>query len=399
MIQIRAFASTDVGKVRTANEDAFYVDPDGRLFLVADGMGGQNAGEVASSMAVQELRAELEDDFARKTCDRFLNDPSLDTRREVQQLLVSAVQAVHGRIYDRAQEELDKRGMGTTLEAMLVLGRDAFLVHVGDSRIYLVRDRSVLQVTQDHSLLETLLAAGRGSRDELRKSTMKNAVVNALGATPDLAVDTLHISLSTGDKFLLCSDGLHEYFADEEELGTVLDSLPGEAGVGRLVEMANERGGKDNITAVLVWVLAVPGPQISRDLKHDLQALKSSALFSGLTLQEAIQALRVCVEREVRAGEALPRITTGDDTAYIVLEGTIVTARGDSIGPGTIVHPQALVGGEEPDGLAHSPFVARVLAVRRNDFLRLCNEHRALGIKLLTNLCLVLSRHTAGLSE
>ena len=399
MIQIRAFSGTDIGKVREHNEDAYYVDPEGRLFLVADGMGGQNAGEVASRMAVDELKVEMEDPFTRKTCERFLNDPSLDTRREVQQLLVSAVQAVHARIYDRAQEEPDKRGMGTTLEAMLVLGRDAFLVHVGDSRIYLVRDRSVLQVTQDHSLLETLLAAGRGSREELKKSTMKNAVVNALGATPDLAVDTLHISLSTGDKFLLCSDGLHEYFSDEEELGQVLDSLPGEAGVARLIEMANERGGKDNITALLVWVLSVPGPQISRDLKHDLNALKSSTFFAGLTLQEALQTLRICVEREVRAGEALPRITTGDDTAYIVLDGTIVTARGDSVGPGTVIHPQALVGGEEPDGLAHSPFPARVLAVRRNDFLRLCNEHRALGIKLLTSLAQILCRHTAGLSE
>jgi len=228
---------------------------------------------------------------------------------------------------------------------------------------------------------------------------MRIAVVNALGATPDLAVDTLHISLSTGDKFLLCSDGLHEYFNDEEELGQVLDSLPGEAGVARLVEMANERGGKDNITALLVWVLSVPGPQISRDLKHDLNALKSSAFFEGLTLQEALQTLRVCVERELRAGEALPRITTGDDTAYLVLDGTIVTARGDSVGPGAVIHPQALVGGEEPEGLAHSPFPARVLAVRRNDFLRLCNEHRALGIKLLTSLCKILSRHTAGLSE
>jgi PPM family protein phosphatase len=399
MVQIRAFSGTDIGRVRTANEDTHYVDPEGRLFLVADGMGGQNAGEIASGMAVSELRAELEDSFAKKTCERFLNDPSLDTRREVQQLLVSSVQAVHAKIFERAQDEPDKRGMGTTLEAMLVLGRDAFLVHVGDSRIYLVRDRSVLQVTQDHSLLETLLAAGRGSREELKKSTMKNAVVNALGATPDLAVDTLHIPLSTGDKFLLCSDGLHEYFDDEEELGSVIDSLPGEAGVGRLIEMANERGGKDNITAIVVWILAVPGPQISRDLKRDLQALKSSALFGGLTLQEAIQALRICVEREARAGEALPRITTGDDTAYIVLEGTVVTARGDSVGPGTVIHPQALVGGEEPDGLAHSPFVARVLAVRRNDFLRLCNEHRTLGLKLLTNLCLILSRHTAGKSE
>jgi len=179
----------------------------------------------------------------------------------------------------------------------------------------------------------------------------------------------------------------------------VLDSLPGEAGIARLIEMANERGGKDNITALLVWVLSVPGPQISRDLKRDLQALKSSAMFMGLTLQEALQMLRVCVEREVRSGEALPRITTGDDTAYIVLDGTIVTARGDSVGPGAIIHPQALVGGEEPDGLAHSPFPARVLAVRRNDFLRLCNEHRALGIKLLTSLSQILCRHTAGLSE
>jgi hypothetical protein len=254
-----------------------------------------------------------------------------------------------------------------------------------------LRERNVLQVTQDHSLIETMLAAGRGTREELKKSNMKSALVNAMGATPDLAIDVLYFTLTTGDRFLLCTDGLHEYFEDEEELCAVLDGHPGEEGVKKLVDLANERGGKDNITCVLVSVLQVPGPPVSRSLKHDLDALKASPLLQGLSFQEALLTLRFAVERELRPGEALPRITTGDDTGYMVLDGEIVMPDERRLGPGELAHPAALIGELSADGFPHAPEGARVLAIRRNDFLALAKDHPHLGVKLLLNLAKLLA--------
>ena len=390
-LRLAAWGVTDVGRVREANEDAHHVDAQGEVFICADGMGGQAAGEVASRMAVEGFLTLLSRPGWKPVRDRWLEDPTLDNRRAVQDFLVAAVQKTHAAIFQRSQQERDKRGMGTTFEALVVAGKGAFLVHVGDSRIYLIRDRNALQVTQDHSLIETMLAAGRGTREELKKSNMKSALVNAMGATPDLAIDVLHFTLTTGDRFVLCTDGLHEYFEDEEELCSVLDQRPGEAGAKRLVELANERGGKDNITCVLVHVEQVAGPPVSRSLKHDLDALKASPLMQGLTFPEALQMLRFAVEREVRPGEALPRITTGDDTGYMVLDGEVVVSEERTLGPGQLAHAAALVGETSLDGFPHAPRGARVLAIRRNDFLGLAKDHPSLGVKLLLNLAKLLA--------
>ncbi len=393
MLQLAAWGVTHVGRVREHNEDAHHVDALGQIFIAADGMGGMAAGEVASRMAVDGFLAALQLPGWRRVKDRWLNDPTLDNRHAVQDYLVAATQKSHAAIYLKSQEDSEKRGMGTTFEVLVIVGRDGFLVHVGDSRIYLIRDRNSLQVTQDHSLIETMLAAGRGTREELKKSMMKSAVVNAMGATPDLAIDVLHFTLTTGDRFLLCTDGLHEYYDDEEEIWRILDEHPGEEGAHKLVQTANDRGGKDNITAVLVWIQAVSGPPVSRNLKRDLDALKASPLLTGLSVQEALKTLRFAVEREMRTGEALPRITTGDDTAYLVLENEVVLPDDRRLQPGELVHPGALIGEPGTGGLPHAPVGARVLAIRRNDFLGLAKDHPSLGVKLMTNLARILARN------
>jgi serine/threonine protein phosphatase PrpC len=394
MLQLAAWGVTDVGRVREHNEDAHHVDPNGEVYVCADGMGGQAAGEVASTMAIEGFLAGLKLPGWKRVKDRWLNDPILDNRHAIQDYLVAALQKSHAAIFMKSQEEAEKRGMGTTFESLVIVGRDGFLVHVGDSRIYLIRDRNTLQVTQDHSLIETMLAAGRGTREELKKSMMKSAVVNAMGATPDLAIDVLHFTLTTGDRFLLCTDGLHEYYDDEEEIWRILDEFPGEEGVHKLVQTANERGGKDNITAVLVWIQAVSGPPVSRNLKRDLDALKASPLLRGLSIQEALKTLRFTVEREMRAGEALPRITTGDETAYLVLEGDVVLPDDRHLVPGDLVHSASLIGETGTPGLPHAPAGARVLAIRRNDFLGLAKDHPTLGVKLLLNLARILATET-----
>jgi serine/threonine protein phosphatase PrpC len=244
---------SDVGRVRDHNEDSAYADPAGRLFIVADGMGGHAAGEVASAMAVEETRGELEKLGA--DYDRFDAAPGEDARHRLLQQLERAVQHAHRRVIDRGNREPDKHGMGTTVEVLLIAGGEAFVAHVGDSRTYLVRDRVAAQVTTDHTVAEVLMQEGRLTPSDARYSALRTILVNAVGVSPEVGVELSHIRLRRGDMLFLCSDGLHDYFPSATEIGEALCDLGAEAGLEKLVATARDRGGHDNITGIAVTIV------------------------------------------------------------------------------------------------------------------------------------------------
>jgi len=248
-----SFVKTDVGMIREHNEDSSLIDPDGNFFIVADGMGGHAAGEVASAMAVEEMNRAL--DAARDKILDFAGHPNDDLRKGLIELLEASVKATHQAVFERGSREQDKKGMGTTLEVLLVAGPEAFLGHVGDSRTYLLRDGKMYQVTTDHTVAEILLLEGKLTPEEARFSPLRTVLVNAIGVSSDVLVDLAHIELREGDKLLLCSDGLHDYFPSERELGDLLIEQSGQDGLDRLVKMAKDRGGHDNITGILVEVV------------------------------------------------------------------------------------------------------------------------------------------------
>lgn len=239
--------------VREHNEDAALVDPKGTYFIVADGMGGHAAGEVASSMAVEQVKESLEQ--ARPQIDRFAQHPTDDGRHELVKLLEAAVRRAHQAVFERGGKEADKKGMGTTLDVLLLADGEAFVAHVGDSRTYLLRSGAAAQVTTDHTVAEVLVIEGKLSPEEARVSPLRTILVNAIGVSPDVGVELAHIKLRRGDKILLCSDGLHDYFPAESEISELLAEKSGQEGLERLVEIAKQRGGHDNITGVLVEVI------------------------------------------------------------------------------------------------------------------------------------------------
>src|SRR5262245_23680005 len=247
-----SFVKTDVGMVREHNEDSSLIDPEGNFFIVADGMGGHAAGEVASAMAVGQMTEALQS--ARPKLLDFAENPSEEGRKTVIELLESAVKATHQAVFERGTRETDKKGMGTTLEVLVVTNAEAFLAHVGDSRTYLLRAGKMYQVTTDHTVAEILLLEGKLTPEEARFSPLRTVLVNAIGVSADVLVDLAHIELRQGDKLLLCSDGMHDYFPSERELGDLLIEQSGQEGLDRLVKMAKDRGGHDNITGVLVEV-------------------------------------------------------------------------------------------------------------------------------------------------
>ena len=252
--KLKATMVTDVGVVRDHNEDSAHVDPASQFFVVADGMGGHAAGEVASAMAVETVKKTLEG--SRAKVHAFARKPTEDGRRELVQLLQNAVLAAHQAVFQRGARESDKQGMGTTLDVLLVAGAEAFVAHVGDSRTYLIRDERASQITTDHTVAEVLVIEGKLTIEEAQVSPLRTILVNAIGVSADVGVEMAHLQLRAGDRLLLCSDGLHDYFVAEQEIAERLGGA-GESGpaLAEMVELAKERGGHDNITGVVIDVI------------------------------------------------------------------------------------------------------------------------------------------------
>jgi protein phosphatase len=244
------FALTDLGRKRATNEDAFFMDDQLGLYVVADGMGGHAAGEVASREAVDTLYGMVKRGIGGL---RELIDPVSEAdARAACRLMESAVQAATYFVYSIAEIDRAKTGMGTTISALLVLGDYAITAQVGDSRVYRVEGPTVEQLTEDHTLIAWQLKQGLITPQEAARSPHRNVITRAVGNREYVQVDTRRVPLSSSMRFLLCSDGLHGYLREDDIPGIV--AMGGADAVQRFINLANERGGKDNITAVLVEI-------------------------------------------------------------------------------------------------------------------------------------------------
>jgi serine/threonine protein phosphatase PrpC len=239
---LRSWAETDVGRVRANNEDAYWLGggEDWYLALVADGMGGHRAGEVASRVAVEVIGRVVE-----------AANPGGKDGAACQELLVQAIAQANREVNRLARSRPAFAGMGTTLSALLVHGQEAELAHVGDSRVYRLRDGKLELLTEDHSLVQELVNQGSLTPEEARFHPHRNILTRALGTEPRLKVDIRHEGVRPGDVFLLCTDGLTGVVTDAELEG-VLNAAPRSRAAAELVQLANSRGGRDNVTVVLL---------------------------------------------------------------------------------------------------------------------------------------------------
>ncbi len=247
-LRFAARGLTDVGRRRDHNEDALLVDEELGLFVVADGMGGHAGGGTASTLAVETIRAEIE--RIRREEPALFGSDAEGEENPLPDLLGHAVERACAVIFERAQADTDLTGMGTTVTAVLVDGRSAFIAHVGDSRAYLVRSGHIYQVTQDHSLVAEQLRLGAISPDEARRSRFKNIITRSVGFEPSVLPDLMGLELEAGDAILVCCDGLSNLVEDQEILRLVDSDRSGAP--ERLIDLANERGGDDNITVAVI---------------------------------------------------------------------------------------------------------------------------------------------------
>lgn len=249
-LRVRSVGLTDVGRKRPHNEDAFLNNDELRLYLVADGMGGHAAGEVASHEAVDAIYGVVKRGVGTLPPLGDGRDPA--AVHAVSRLMESSVQAATYMVHSMAQLDSTKSGMGTTMSALLLHDGFAVTGQVGDSRIYLMRHGEAHQLTEDHTYVNWQLRAGLITPEQAEKSPKKNVITRSVGNHDYVEVDVRVVPLHAGDRLLVCSDGLHGYLRDGDLEPVV--ALGIDAAASRLIALANERGGKDNITVVLVEI-------------------------------------------------------------------------------------------------------------------------------------------------
>lgn len=303
---LNAYGLTDVGRKRKHNEDAYLLDAERGLFVVADGMGGHAAGEVASRLTVesiQEFIAGTEDDHDNTWPFGYNNRYSVDGNR-----LSTAVERANEKVMRAVVNRPELKGMGTTVVAALFDEKRATLVHVGDSRAYLLREAELRRLTDDHSWVQEQVNAGILSEDEARSHPLKNVVTRALGGGAHVAVDLIEIPVGGGDRFLLCSDGLTGMVSDEEITSALASSRSLEEIVHGLIDLANDRGGVDNITAIVVEVKSSSAAE-ALNRSSDISREKTTVSLRTATVSDEDITPREGVELPVAekpAGEPSP---------------------------------------------------------------------------------------------
>lgn len=262
MLRIKSFGSTDVGLLRTHNEDCYDVNDTYRVYVVADGMGGHNHGEIASQIAVESIR-----NFIVASLD---NDGTLpmgydSSLRQHSNHLKRSIHSAHDRVLAAIREDGSLLGMGTTVVGAMYQEKIVAIAHVGDSRGYRLRDGHLELLTQDHTWVNEQVVAGYLSEEQAKSHPLKNVVTRALGGDSDIVVDVTETETRVGDLFLLCSDGLTTMLSDEEIHERLVADTDLDAIGRRLIHDANARGGFDNVTVVLFKVEDEPRGQPAAD--------------------------------------------------------------------------------------------------------------------------------------
>lgn len=235
--------ASDIGKIRKVNEDRCFFDANRGLFIVADGVGGHRAGEMASEMAVKTVLRSL--------------FPAGGTSNKEKEVSVSdairrSIEAANEEIYKAASQNPELHGMGTTIVVALQSNSELYIAHVGDSRAYLIRDNLIRQLTVDHSYVAELVRAGKITPEEARTHHLRNIITRCVGTEPQVNADIQEVKLISGDYIVLCTDGLSEFVSDSLIKNVVLDTGEPAEACRQLVDLANQRGGSDNITVIVV---------------------------------------------------------------------------------------------------------------------------------------------------
>jgi sulfur transfer complex TusBCD TusB component (DsrH family) len=316
-------------------------------------------------------------------------------------LLRTCFQRANDAVRAEAEARQEASGMGTTLDVALLIRDRAFIAHTGDGRVYLARSSAVIQLTHDHALFESLVAAGTmrhtprvGGEGRRRR----NPLVNAVGIAKEVSVDTCFVELTRGDRLLLCSDGVHAEVESETLVGQLLRTGSAEDGVNALVSYALRRGGRDNATALVIeicerFVARAPsdGEPTSGPVSSDILVARHSALLEEMPIASVLAALAAAVEVEIAKDERVPRLVANDWVCYIIVSGQVKMPDERVLGPSGVLFVESLMGvareGELPVVIEN----ARLMRLRADDFAEVCAQ----DVELSNALHVRIARHLA----
>jgi len=389
---VRGYGQTDVGRKRTGNEDSFAVDEQHGIYIVADGMGGHNAGEVASAKAIELVANTVRQKY--DVIQRLAESATPQNGQAAQALIEQAIQSACNEIYKLAQADPDKRGMGTTFVGLFVAGDKAVIGHVGDSRAYLLRQGQAHRLTEDHTLISAQLKAGTITKEDAARSPYRNVITRAVGIQESVQVDTLLVDVLPGDLFMLCSDGLHGYLTDEEA-SLLLGAAPWEQLPKKLIELANARGGKDNITVVAVGVGGAPTADATNEAAAKMEALRKIPLFRHLTYKEQTAVLAVSTTRTYPANREIVVEGQPGEELFIVVKGRVVIEKGGveiaELKSRGHFGEMGLIDNAPRSATVSAPEPTRVMVVGRAELMNRMRKAPVLAVTLLWSFVQVLS--------
>lgn len=392
---INFWAATDVGKVRDHNEDNFLVDKGLNLFVVADGMGGHAAGEVASGIAVKAMRDVVQQN--KDLIEAYKEGSQIASGTDVLNLLEHAVQKACAEIHALAEREPEKRGMGTTLSSLMLIGQRGFIAHVGDSRIYLQRGGRVIQLSEDHSLVNELIKRGKLSAADAENSPYKNAVTRAVGVYESVEVDTIDFEVLPGDQFLIASDGLTGYLENSEIPTIMKDDEDIKSIPAAFIDLANNRGGKDNITNIVVRIADHDGKatELHEEINQKIETIRKMPVFKFLTYKELVRIMNITKVMEVQ--ERQPIIQEGEpgEDLFIILNGRVRVHKGDadivSLAAGDHFGEMALIDKAPRSASVTAIGAGKLLQISRTEFFNIIRNEPRLATKLLWSFLQVIS--------
>ncbi|MFO0658941.1 MAG: protein phosphatase 2C domain-containing protein [Polyangiaceae bacterium] len=376
---------TDVGCKRDHNEDFHLSDDALGLYIVADGMGGHSAGEIASSLAANTVQRVLEAN--KHVLIDLRDDPSHQNKLAGEKLLERAIQQASAEVNAAAREDRSKRGMGTTLDCVVVAGNRALVGHVGDSRTFLIRHGKVHRLTEDHTMTAVALKAGLMSKEEAVAAEQSNSLTRAVGTHPSVQVDTLLVECQPGDCFLLVTDGFYSYMS-EGEVNGLFPQLATGAPLQSLIELAKSRGGRDNITALLVSITG----DMARTVKlapvdTRMMALQQIPLFAHLSYKERSAVLAVSSQRTFPADHPIVLEGAEGDDMYVIVSGRVVVEkekqRIGELGPGGHFGEMVLVDRAPRSATVRTLEPSDVMVINRNDMMTLMRKETMISVKLL----------------
>jgi len=379
--------ASHLGTRREQNEDVWAADQANGLFFVADGVGRRAGGGIAARLAVDTTMSMLANPGWLGAFDGFVKSPTLPARTEVFKAMNGAVQRAHDAVKAAPNQGLGVRGMGCTLEVVMLLRSHAFIAHVGDARTYLCRPTTTIQVTTDHTLQGSLLSAGvktPNMRDE-----GPNTLTNAIGGQEAVQVDRMIVEVAAGDRLVILSDGAYEAIDEEAKIGTLSRrGHPQEAAVG-LVNEALAKGASDNATALVVEI----GPaSVSRDefeqtvSTRDFSYLEHCTLFRGLSRELVQKARAAAVEVTFEIDQRIPRFDASDRVAYVIMQGTAATPQGWTMSVSSVLYPESLAGGGKSQQPCRALEPLRALRIRHDDFKEVCQSDARLAAEVYQRL-------------